>query len=137
VTATLTSLRQRVAQSLLDSGGLVWTSATLDEALRQALAAYNLPCGGGTLISGLDGAQQTTLPVGDETLLVQGAAAIAAFSRAVWRTESVELGSSSLVSLMSWAGQQGVQFAAGLERVRRRGLMSSLQPPYAPVVEGE
>jgi hypothetical protein len=37
----LTTLRERVAKTLADSGGAVWSAADLDEAIRQALQEYS------------------------------------------------------------------------------------------------
>ncbi len=43
---TLTELHTRVSQMLMDTGEDIWPIAVLDEAIRQALAAYSLafPC---------------------------------------------------------------------------------------------
>jgi len=41
MTATLTTLRDRVEQALQDTANTKWTTPNLDEAIRQALAAYS------------------------------------------------------------------------------------------------
>lgn len=40
-TATLTTLRDRVEQMLLDTGNAIWTTGLLEEAVRQALHEYS------------------------------------------------------------------------------------------------
>ena len=41
MTTTITTLRDRLEQTLQDTGNIKWTTTNLDEAIRQALAAYS------------------------------------------------------------------------------------------------
>lgn len=53
VVMTLTEMRTRITQMLMDTGTVIWTNDVLDEALRQALAAYSsaFPCVNAVTIS--------------------------------------------------------------------------------------
>lgn len=82
MSANLSDLELRVKAALHDTPGLLYDGFTLDEAIRQALAHYNLAGGGQASIAGLDSAQTTTLPTLHESLVVCGAAAYAAQARA-------------------------------------------------------
>jgi hypothetical protein len=201
---TLTEMRTRVTQMLMDTGMAVWSTEVLDEALRQALAAYSTaaPCTGEVTItipvagdvdlnavsglvdvidvrwpyqagkadalqpvnrvtgwrcwrdldkptlelrtaagtspasgddlrvrytlahqlSGLDGAEQSTIPLIHYTLLVRGAAGYAALFRAVDRVENRSYGSRRVepTLLQSWADAVLQRFHRDLDGLRGR-----------------
>ncbi len=193
--STLTELRDRVEQTLADASNAIWSTAGLDEALRQALAEYGaaiprrlyaiLPLSGllsdngreidiadmvvvdilavqlpyltddtapsprafefwrdlsvirltdytatatdtarifyttGHTISGLDGAAVTTVRAEHETILVQGAAAIAALSRAIDLAEQVTVSNQTGQEVRLWGEAKLKEFRAALQVAAR------------------
>jgi hypothetical protein len=70
-------------------------------------------------LSGLDGAAATTFQARDESLLVIGAAAFAAYSRAVGRAESVNVDGYTSRKLRDWSELRMAEFEAGLHQLSR------------------
>lgn len=114
--STLATLRDRVEASLMDSSNLSWDTATLDEAIRQALTFVTkarTPPSAFT-ISGLDGAANTTMAEDDTAYLVIGAAGFAARSRAVNRSQTANLEQAMPSALLTWSTSQLDAFFFGL-----------------------
>jgi len=132
---TLASLRERLRQLIQDPSGLIWTDAGLDEAVRLALHEYNL-AKSPAVLSGLDGAETTTLPEIYESALLLGAAGYAACSRALQRSAAALPGQEGLNSLMDWGQARLGEFRAMLgssraaEESRLTGLHGAVQPPF-------
>lgn len=73
------------------------------------------------LLSGLDAAASTTLPVDDESFIINGAAAFAARFRAIEIAETANVDSQVFTRLQNWANKAMSEFNEGLrlrERVR-------------------
>lgn len=133
MSATLASMLARVRDLLADSGADLWMDASLTEALRLALGEYNLaaqidaPAGPLTVLQGLDGALETSLPAAHESLLVWGAAAWAAQGRAVDRAGLQDGGAESQV-FKAWGDARLGEFKA---------MLAALFPGYRAALHGE
>lgn len=84
---TLQSVRAQVEYNLMDTTHLIWSTTTLDEAIRAALADLSITRAQVLQLKDLDGAQTTTVGDLDISLLVKGAAAHALIFRVVGRFE--------------------------------------------------
>ena len=73
--SSLESLSARLATQTLDQRGLIVPDYARSEAVRQALERMNAVLGSGYVVEGLDGALQTTLPIGHEYALLVGSRA--------------------------------------------------------------
>ncbi len=71
-------------------------------------------------LNGLDGASVTTIPTIDEILLLVGAAAHVATSRAIDLTEKVSVGQATAQQVRAWGLSKLQEFKAGLNAVGRR-----------------
>ena len=124
------SASERVAETLHDADGRVWTADQLTEALRQAMADLSQVSGEALTLDGLDGAAATTLPVEDEGWLVLGAAGHAAWMQAIGRLQAFDLSPEVRREMLTWAGDTLARFNAGLQQVRARRLQASADAPY-------
>ena len=70
---------------------LNFTVEVIDESIRQALLEYSKASGRAERITGLDGAESTTLPELDSGMIVLGAAGFAASAKGVDRKEAFNL----------------------------------------------
>jgi hypothetical protein len=120
--ARLSDFSARAAGLLEDPAHLIYSPAQVENALRQALAEYNLAAGGpAQTIADLDGAAATSLPPLHEALIAAGAAGYAASARCA-RREQIPAG------LADWANNELASFRAGLEQVRTAGLRGASAP---------
>ena len=111
MSASLTDLLLRVRAALRDTPGLAYDTATLDEAIRQALAVYMLSAGSlSVTLAGLDGATETTLPALHESLVVCGAAAYATQARAAEQAGRAADDIPSIPALNAWADERLKEF---------------------------
>jgi hypothetical protein len=126
VSATLASLLARVRVVLMNSGAAAqpWEETVLAEAVRQAVAEYQLAGAGAVTLSGLDGAAETSLDGLHESLIVWGAGGYAALSRAVLRAESFQLGSEA-GQLSAWGTARLAEF---------RLMLAAVFPTYQPAL---
>jgi len=157
VTATLETICARLEQALADAEGLVWPAAALQEAVHLALDEYNLAAGAPCTLAGLDGAAETTLPEGHESIVIIGAAGYAAGMRGVERVEGFDPEGES-PALLEWAqtrlgefrrllalvfpgfgGEPGGYSGAPTpaEQARRAGLRLSTRPPWGAWADDE
>jgi hypothetical protein len=128
---TLALLRDRVEAGLMDSSNRTWDTGTLDEGIKRALADLAAAAGASLAVKDLGGAAATTVDVLDESTLVVGSAAYAARSRAVNRTEKVNLGQEGAAALMRWADAELGLFELKLSQVRQRLLHNSTSAPHS------
>ena len=144
MTMTCSSLTARVQAALMDGSGQTFDGVTVIEGLRQALALYNQAArtydpAAGTFsndltVNGLDGADVSNVPAEDETLLVQGAAALAAAFRWADRTEGyggANAGANAVEGLRAFAEHQRRYFNEGLRAAARRSLWRTEISPAA------
>ena len=141
-TPALADYRTRVENQLVDTSLVVFTSDTIDEALRQALGDVNLAMGGSYTIKDLDGAAGTTLPAELGTVLVQGAAGYAVQAQVVRK-----LGAFSMIGTdpqqhipadyQIWAKNKLYYFKQLLEQYQRKSFFSSTSAPYSALAWDE
>ena len=126
----LTTLRDRIEAGLMDSSNRSWDTGTLDEAIKLALADLSQAYGSTLTVKDLASAASTTVDVLDENTLVLGSQAYAASSRAVNRTEKVNLGQDGAPALAAWARLRMQLFEDWLAKVTARMLHSSSAAPH-------
>lgn len=130
MSATLTTLRDRVEAFLQDGTNLIFETGTLDEALRLALSDYSLTLGTVQTISGLDGAAVTSVPALHESVLVIGAAGYAVVSRAIRRAESYQAHQELPKPVLTWGQARLDQFSRLLEQIRLGTFRVSTVTPW-------
>ena len=135
MSTTASDLRDRLEFLLMDMQNLTWDANTLDEGLRQALSQFNAASGQSAALAGLDGAAETTLAVGDEALIVLGAAGHAALSRMAGSAARLGLAGEAADRLLTWGRTQLARFDLCLAAVRLRQLQSAGSPPFFSYAE--
>ena len=129
--ADLNSLLLRLRMSLGDESSLIWSSARLEESLRQALAAINRAGGQAFTLNGLDGAVVTSLPAEFDFVVLLGATCIALRIRRIDRSEASLTAREVSPLLEESLTCFEDQFQTQLEAVRRQYLQAASQLPYA------
>ena len=130
MTSTLTTLREMVEISLGDTTNLIWSTETLDQAIRAALAALSGVYGATVTLNGLDSAIETTLEAADVQTLVLGATAYALTSRVAERFEEASPVREDIDALVKNRDQTLAQFQDQLEQVRLRKFQEAENAPY-------
>ena len=87
MTITLTSVRDQVETRLQETANLIFSTDTIDEALRGSLYELSSSYGAAQTLSGLDGASSTTFEDQDLNTLILGAVAYALRFRLVGKFE--------------------------------------------------
>jgi hypothetical protein len=131
MTASLTSVREQVAQVLQDPAYLVFDSATLDGSIRLGLADYSRMRGSLQTLSGLDGAGATSFPDLDAEVIAIGAAAYAVLGRVVRRGEGFQFDQAVPAEARAWGEARLADFRAMLDQLRRGLLRSATVIPWA------
>jgi hypothetical protein len=129
----LAGIRDRVELYLMDVNNKSWDTATLDEALKQALSDLSGAAGAALAIKDLDAAAATTVENQDLATLIHGAAAYAASSRAVKRTEMVSIGEGIQITLKAWTTVAMEIFKDRLKTITQRKLHTSSTAPHSPM----
>ena len=130
---TLSTLLTYIRALLGDEDALRFSETLLTQAVRICLAEINLAAGQSYSLSGLDGGTLTSLPEGETQLLAIGAAGCAVRALNIRRADQHPLDEPVTVELTRLAAQLDARFSAALEVIRRRGLATSDQPPYAAI----
>jgi hypothetical protein len=130
MTTTLATLRDWVELALGDPTNLIWSTATLDGAIRGALAEISGAAGTTLTLNGLDGATETTLEDRDTPLLVVGASAYALATRLSERIEEATPDREDLDDLAKHKDKAMANFQALLAGFKRRNLQESPNTPY-------
>lgn len=129
--STLTTISDRVEQALSDTSNVIWAAAAITEGVRSALGEYNTAArvenSGATAatLNLLDSATVTTLPEVHDTVIVWGAAAYCAQSRAIDRADTYQLG-AEMEHLRGWADQRMKEF---------RAMLGAIFPAYMGVAD--
>jgi hypothetical protein len=131
MTITLSTLRDWVELALGDTTNLIWSTETLDQAIRAALAALSGVYGATLTLNGLDSATTTTLEEGDTQALVLGATAYALASRVAERFEEASPVREDIDALVKNRDKTMAQFQDQLEQVRLRKIQGAEDAPYA------
>ncbi len=130
MTASLTLVREQVAQVLQDPSNLVFDSTTLDGSIRLALADYSRTRGSLQSLSGLDGAGATSFPDLDAEVIAIGAAAYAVLGRVIRRGEGFQFNQAVPAEARVWGEARLADFRAMLDQVRRGVLRSATVVPW-------
>ncbi len=128
---TFATIKERVRCHLNDTGGLVWTEAMLESAVRCALRAISRVYDADFSLSGLDGAMETTLPEEDEHALINGAVAYALTFRASGRFEDATPKQDLPSALGDWASAHMARFQAMLAHIKARSHQKAADVPYS------
>jgi len=132
MTATLTTIRDQVEAHLDDASNLIWSTDSLDEAIRTALVELSRVSGTDLTLSGLDGAAETTLPDQDDHVLILGAVAYALQFVAAGDIKSLPLSDDAKPQALTMLIKQRMDaFHDLLEKVRVRYLQESADHPYS------
>ncbi len=137
MTETLASLIDRVEVFLADSNNKSWSTDTITECIRLALAEINRAAGATYSIKDLDSASTTTLSVADIPVLVVGTAAYCAKNRALDRMEKPGLGEGPEAGLNNWGDWARKQFDEALTKIRAKGLNGSETAPHSEITWDE
>jgi hypothetical protein len=125
------TVSERVRCHLNDTGSLVWTDDMLETAVRSALQAVSRVYGEVHTLAGLDEAEETTLPEGDEHVLVTGGVAYALTFRASGRFEDAVPTREVPEALANWATAHMARFQTMLAEVKVGAHQESDQVPYS------
>ena len=106
----------RTRSFVMDSGSTIWADADLQGGIRLALQEINLFSGQAYTINGLDSAVATTLPTLLDGVLVMGAGAMAATTRALDRGEAFELANEG-GEVKGWGEKMLQSFRGQLDRM--------------------
>jgi hypothetical protein len=130
MTTTLVTFEARVNQALADAGELVFDEDAVEEAIRSALAEYNLQRSlaglDAAILSGLDGAASTTLDAAHDIVILLGACGYAVSTRGESRAESFELG-GQVKDHISWAEKRLAEFRKLLASILEAGRLNDLR----------
>ena len=128
---TLTSVRDQVETRLQETANLIFSTDTIDEALRGSLAELSGSYGAVQTLSGLDGASSTTFEEQDLNTLILGAVAYALRFRLVGKFEEASPIREHPEDLAKWATEFMNEFQSQLIMVRLRFFQESDDAPYS------
>ena len=131
MTSTLATVRDWVELALGDTTNLIWSTETLEQAIRAALAALSGVYGATVTLNGLDSAIETTLEAADVQTLVLGATAYALTSRVAERFEEASPVREDIDALVKNRDKTMAEFQDQLEQVRLREFQESEDEPYS------
>ncbi len=131
MTITLTSARDQVEVRLQETANLIFSTDTIDEALRGSLAELSGSYGAAQTLSGLDGASSTSFEEQDLNTLILGAVAYALRFRLVGKFEEASPIREHPEDLAKWATEFMNEFQSQLVLVRLRFFQESDDAPYS------
>ena len=131
MTATLSTARDQVEIRLQDITNLIWTSDTIDEALRSALGDLSTAYGSVLALKDLDGAASTTYEEIDHNTLLVGAVAYAMRFRLIKRFDQAFPIREDPEDLAEGGISQLKHFQSLLTQVRLRRFSESADSPYS------
>jgi len=129
MTQSLTEIRTRIKNYLMDVGGLVWPDTAIDEGVRLALRDLQGVTPITLSIEGLDGALVTVLEMGMDSLVVRGAAIYALEMRSVDRMDAFELNQTG-IDAAHLIESLKKQYLIEIEKVRIKQFQVSSGVPY-------
>ena len=129
--ATLTSAKAQVAEQLSDLTNLVWSSSSLEEALRASLAELSKTYGEILTLNGLDGASSTSLEDIDTQVLILGGVAFAIRFRVMGRFEEVSPEDLQPDEMVKWATITMDKFQTDLTMIQLRRFQQSTDHPHS------
>lgn len=131
MTATLSTARDQVEVRLQDITNLIWSTETIDEALRAALADLSTAYGTTLSLKDLDGAAATTYEGLDQNVFFVGAVAYALRFRLIKRFDQAYPSREDPDDLANGAISQMNIFQSLLTQVRLRRFSESTDSPYS------
>lgn len=131
MSATLITMKTRLAEQLSDLTNLVWSASALEEALRTSLAELSKAYGETLALDGLDSATSTTFDDKDAHVLLSGALAYAIRFRVMGRFEEASPGDLHPEEMAGWAEAAMNKFQSALTQVRLRRFQESTDHPYS------
>lgn len=126
---SLTEIRTRIKNYLMDVGGLVWPDSAIDESVRLALRDLQEVTPITLTIEGLDGALVTILEMGMDSLVIRGAAVYALEMRSVDRMDAFELNQTG-IDAAHLIERLKKQYLIDIEKVRIKQFQVSSGVPY-------
>ena len=129
--ATLTSAKAQVAEQLSDLTNLVWSSSSLEEAVRASLAELSKTYGEILTLNGLDGASSTSLEDMDTQVLISGGVAFAIRFRVMGRFEEASPEDLQPDEMVKWATITMDKFQTDLTMIQLRRFQQSTDHPHS------
>ena len=127
----LTTVRDQVEMRLQDAANLIFSTDTIDEALRAALGELSDAYGAAVTLKDLDGALETTFDDLDTHTLLVGAATYCLRFRLVGKYEEASPIREHPEDLARWATDLMEEFQALLTHVRLRRFHQAADHPYS------
>lgn len=126
---SLTDLRSRIKNYLMDVGGLVWPDTALDEAIKQSLRDLQEVTPITLTIEGLGGALVTVLEAGMDALIVRGGSIYALEMRSIDRLDAYELNQTG-IDVGNLIDRMKKQYMIDVEKFRLKQFQVSSGVPY-------
>ena len=126
---TLSTLRDMVEATLINSSNVSWAAGDIDAAIRLALDEISRVNGSALALNGLNSAAATTLDALDEKTLVEGSCMFAALARMADRAEKPSVGGDPADGLLAYARVMRTIFEARLRAMKRRLLARATSAP--------
>lgn len=130
MTLDLVTVRTEVSLRLNDTARLIWSDEMLDAAVRDSLRSIGRILGDTLTLSGLDDAEETTLPADYQQLLVVGATAHALSFRVSGRFEDARAREIPPAALADWAKEQMTRFQEMRRQAKNGGHQQAESAPY-------
>lgn len=131
MTITLSSVRDQVETRLSDSTNLIFSTSTLDEAIRAALSEVANTYGTALTLKDLDSATETTFDDQDLNALIIGSLAYALRFRLIGKYEDALPVRESPENFASTATAVMNNFQSLLIQIRLRRFQSSVDQPFS------
>jgi len=128
---TLSSVRDQVETRLQDPSNLIFSTDTIDEALRASLANLSNAYGSSQPLKDLDGAASTTFEDVDLNTLIVGTAAYCLCFRFIGKYEEASPDREKSLDLAKAAAETMHEFQSLLNHVRTRRFFEAVDHPYS------
>ena len=127
----LSTLRDAVEATLIDSSNISWATGDLDAAIRLALDEISKVNGSALLLKDLDSAASTTLDALDEKTLIEGSCMFAVLARMADRAEKPAVGDDPTTGLDNYTRLMRTIFNGRLTAMKRRLLARATTDPHS------
>jgi len=131
LSATLSTARDQVEIRLQETANLIFSTDSIDEALRASLAEFSGPYGSTQTLSGLDGASSTSFEDQDLNTLIIGAVAYVLRFRLVGKFEEASPIREHPEDLAKWATEFMNEFPSQLITIRLRFFQNADDSPFS------
>ena len=127
----LTSCRTQLSQRLQDTSNLIYSTGTLDESLRSALADLSASYGSAQTLDGLDGETSTTFSSLDLHTFLVGGVAYSLRSRFTGKLDEPNPSREKPGALADQAASVMKEFQSLLHHIRVRRFQETTDHPYS------